>query len=840
MKKLFPYILIVSIIVQLLAPFSVGVGVKNNLEVVSNKAEAEGGLFGGEYGITVNPIASVTKKSISIETKVSWGTSTNWLTQEMVFVSIKGADGNSQSKEVTLGPSHSINQSGTVMFDDLKENTTYYVYIKATQNGLSFLNIWENLVGAIPKLVGNWIGADNWPIVSSFFEFSGNEGEVTNIENPYEITTDSTKTINLDTLMNKAAFMPVCEITDLKKTLGGCIGIGLYKLIFVPSSFIFAKTGQLLDFTVGYSVRDQSYRSGFVVEGWGVLRDFCNMFFIFILLYIAFKTILGLAGGKTKEMIINVVIIGLLINFSLFATQVIIDASNILTRVFYNSETIKVGPKINGVVQEKKGPAGELKLSEALVAKVNPQNLIINASTVGDLQVKDPLGTDTVVKGQISQGTFILVVLLASAINIVGLIVFLTCSLLFITRVIGLWMAMIFAPLAFFSYTIPALQDKEMIGWKKWWPNTLSLAFMAPVFVFFMYLIIMFLETGLGLSDASSSWSTDKIDFVLKTFVPFIFIMILLVKAKGIAVKMSGEMGEMVSKVGAAAGGLALAAATGGTAMAMRGTVGRLGNKIATSKWASTNGAFGRGVGNLGKWTAGKSFDVRSTKLGAMAGKGMDVDMGKAKEGGYAKHLSEKVESRQKRAKELEVHENEPLKQSLNKTEMDLQTLLNENKSELDGIDKAIEKARANLKDAKDTGNTHDQTIYSTQLEAFKNQRKSLVNGEDMTGRNIEYFEDDGSGGLSIKRIEKNYKDGGTNSDGSSYGSTRTSDGVGGTISIDGLEKKQREDKKKIEDENRTRKNDYARSKARWGGRANKEAEHKIIMETKLDSGTKT
>jgi len=54
-----------------------------------------------------------------------------------------------------------------------------------------------------------------------------------------------------------------------------------------------------------------------------VVRDFVNIFFIFVLLYIAFATILSLHGFKTKEMIINVIIIGLLMNFSLFAGQLI-------------------------------------------------------------------------------------------------------------------------------------------------------------------------------------------------------------------------------------------------------------------------------------------------------------------------------------------------------------------------------------------------------------------------------------------------------------------------------------------------------------------------------------
>jgi len=298
------------------------------------------------------------------------------------------------------------------------------------------------------------------------------------------------------------------------------------------------------------------------------------MFFIFILLYIAFGTILGLHGVKTKEMIINVVIIGLLMNFSLFATQVIIDASNIMTRVFYNSNSIKIGTTTKDGFQEQLGTQDEIKLSEALVAKINPQKLLLNASEVDNIQTNKTLTSTTEKKtgSGVSVSTFILVTILASVVNIVGLITFLSCALLFIARVIGLWLAMIFSPLAFFSYTVPAMQDWEMVGWKKWWPDTLKLAFMAPVFVFFMYLIIKFLDTKLGLAITDQK---DGMDFLLGIFIPFIFIMVLLMKAKDQAKQMSGKIGESLTNVVKTAGGLALGGAALGTALLGRQVVGK-------------------------------------------------------------------------------------------------------------------------------------------------------------------------------------------------------------------------------------------------------------------------
>jgi hypothetical protein len=675
----------------------------------------------------------VTKNSITLEINVEWVSNT-WLTSESVVVGLLKPNEKAIIKKADLAPARQVKQRSTIAFDNLDPGTTYLVYIKASQNGTDFLDVWGNIVAFVPHMVGGWIGADEWDYVGPLFQENESEGEVSNVDNPYEITTlsndnPSTETINLDKLRNNASFMPVCSITNL----AGCIGIGLYSLIFKPSSYLFAKTGQLLDFTVGYSVRDESYRSSFVVEGWKVIKDFCNMFFIFVLLYIAFGTILNLNGVKTKEMIINVVIIGLLINFSLFATQIIIDTSNIITRVFYNTNTIQVGPKINGEVQNETGKSGEIKLSEALVSKINPQNIIINATEVGSIQVKG-IEENEEIKSGVSAGTFILVVILASVVNIVGLVVFLTCALLFITRVVGLWMAMIFAPLAFFSYIVPKMQDMEMIGWKKWWSDTISLAFMAPVFVFFIYLIIRFLETGLGLSDASSSWDVNKIDFILKTFVPFIFIMILLLKAKSLAVKMSGKMGEAVAKVGSAVAGVGLAAATGGAAMAMRGTIGRAGSAIANServkRWEK-KGYLGAGtLRNIGK-TAGKgSFDVRATKLGGMAAKGLGVEnnIGKAKVGGFEKIKENKIEKRVKRAKELELGEGSIDKRKANELEAEIRQKKAEKATKLNGIEKEISILKEKMNNQKTAGLTAEAEKTYYELEA-KNREKAVERG---------------------------------------------------------------------------------------------------------------
>lgn len=621
MKRFLSYILIVLVFVQLLAPFTIGGGIKNNLEIRTSKAEAAEDLIFGITNVTHTDktVAATIGHNASSDFKQQMEDSYDGL---FLRVQIKDASGNDASPEhrFTLDLKYLYSPTN---FEELTPETPYKVI--ATMEG--------EKSGIITTLA------------TDEKDFTTNESGNTDSNN--EGASDSLR-------MNDESILPTCTLFSAQ-TWGGCIGRLLYWGVFKPTSYIFALTGRLLDISVNYSVKDTSYRSDFVVEGWGVVRDFCNMFFIFILLYIAFGTILNLHSVKTKEMIINVVIIGLLINFSLFATQVIVDASNILTRVFYNSQTIKIGPvDDNNIIQNQVGSQGEIQLSLALVGKINPQRLILNAGKADDISVREDISEDTNVNNNgVSATTFILVTILASIVNIVGIIVFLTCSLIFISRVIGLWIAMIFAPLAFFSYTIPAMQNWEMVGWKRWWPETIKLAFMAPAFVFFMYLIIKFLETGLGLLINDSK---GGLDFVLGIFVPFIFVMILLTKAKDIAKNMSGKIGQSITDGLSKVGGVALGAGLGGLAMAGRQTIGRLATNAAQSNafrdWAGKS-KIGASALRMTSGVASKNFDFRATKLGGMAGKELGVDLGKAKKGGFAEIREEKIHKEEEFAKKL-------------------------------------------------------------------------------------------------------------------------------------------------------------------------------------------
>ena len=71
-------------------------------------------------------------------------------------------------------------------------------------------------------------------------------------------------------------------------------------------------------------------------------------------------------------MIKNIVVIALVINFSLFTTKIVIDASNILAKIFYNNIT-SINPS---GAELKPEDGGQKSISIGIVDKFDPQEII--------------------------------------------------------------------------------------------------------------------------------------------------------------------------------------------------------------------------------------------------------------------------------------------------------------------------------------------------------------------------------------------------------------------------------------------------------------------------------
>jgi hypothetical protein len=105
-----------------------------------------------------------------------------------------------------------------------------------------------------------------------------------------------------------------------------------------------------------------------------VVRDISNVFFILVLLYVAIQTILGLSH-ETKKVVVHVIIMALLINFSMFFTKVVVDSSNMWALVFYNR--IDVGNRdFTGLLKPDAATVEQKDFSGGIVQNFDPSKLL--------------------------------------------------------------------------------------------------------------------------------------------------------------------------------------------------------------------------------------------------------------------------------------------------------------------------------------------------------------------------------------------------------------------------------------------------------------------------------
>ena len=213
--------------------------------------------------------------------------------------------------------------------------------------------------------------------------------------------------------------------------------------------------------------------------------------------------ILQIHGADVKKMLAKVIIIALLVNFSLFFTRVVIDASNVLTRVFYNQ--IKVTTTGNPQILNSSATGiDEISISSGIVNGLDI-NRIISKETMDKISkpytIKSPTATGlpliTVQPLGINDGVIFTILILGIITNLVACYIFLSMSMLFVLRILGLWFAMIFSPIALVSSIVPEMgKHLDQLGFQAWMENLIGMALMAPIFMFFMYLIVSFLNSN--------------------------------------------------------------------------------------------------------------------------------------------------------------------------------------------------------------------------------------------------------------------------------------------------------------------------------------------------------
>lgn len=193
-------------------------------------------------------------------------------------------------------------------------------------------------------------------------------------------------------------------------------------------------------------------------QAWTLFRDVSNLAFIFIILYLAFQLILGVGSGHWRSLG-SLIVMAILINFSLFFTKVVIDASNVLAVVFY-------------APIESAGSGG---VSQLFMKQVNLSS-IWNATK--------PEDTAALFGAVGAQGSKTVILMLGGSLFIIiTSFVFFAVSILLMIRFLYLMLLMVLSPLAFACFVLPGLKGY----FNKWWSTLIHQAFFAPA----MFLLIL-------------------------------------------------------------------------------------------------------------------------------------------------------------------------------------------------------------------------------------------------------------------------------------------------------------------------------------------------------------
>ena len=256
-------------------------------------------------------------------------------------------------------------------------------------------------------------------------------------------------------------------------------------IIWTPAKLIFTISSYAMDTSIDLAINKfrEFAASDAVTTGWGFARDIVNLFLIFILLYIAIATILQISGYGAKELLITLIIIAFIVNFSLVITKLIIDASNILALEFYKPFS-------------SSGTGVSATFKNAFDA-----DAIINSSFEGK-----PEESINLYLVQLITFTF------GGGILLIAAFVFFIFAVLFIIRVVSLLVLMVCSPLAFAAHALPSTNKHA----KKWWDYLFSQAFFAPAALFMIWLSANianspFIKTALGLKDIKGKGFSDML-----------------------------------------------------------------------------------------------------------------------------------------------------------------------------------------------------------------------------------------------------------------------------------------------------------------------------------------
>jgi len=400
-----------------------------------------------------------------------------------------------------------------------------------------------------------------------------------------------------------------------------------------------------LDYAVYYTVVNMgNYLHDLTAIGvaWRILRDLGNILLIFGFLASGIMIILSVDRyGYGRKLLPKLLIAAVFINFSLFASEAVIDSGNLLATQFYT--------QING---------GQVPTSNFLSA-TTPSTEGISNKIMGQLGLQTIYTAGRVNPDVYKAGNTWIIGFMGIILFMITAFVMFSLAFVLIARFVYLIYLIIVSPVRVAGFSIPALEGRS----HEWLSNLLHQTFIAPILFLLLYVALAVI-TDANFLTGTGNWvgfveGNDYAGFagmVLSFLVAMGLLLYVVYKAKDL-----GAIG--------AAGATKLAGKLtfGATAWGLNRTVGRgayyLGRGLRQSKtFNKVNAATGRVMSRTLDRTATSSFDVRGVKLGG--GLKKIVDAGAAREGGFTEARKQNIKAHEEEVKRIEEAHKDAFKQT--------------------------------------------------------------------------------------------------------------------------------------------------------------------------------
>lgn len=536
-----------------------------------------------------------------------------------------------------------------------------------------------------------------------------------------------------------------CGITNLT----ACLVSGMAWIISEIEWLILAVAAGILglaNYLLGWSTYVTVFQFGNLVgnsagllAAWGVMRDVANIVLLFGFIFLGVSTILNLPHSEytAKKAIPALIVFALLLNFSLFAVEAVIDVSNALATSIYEQATGGQGvcEQDTGTIDciFKQGIGGQVMAMSGMASMYG------FGSGENEAQQGDNVKLVVVYAGLIIFAVITTLVLFAAAIML-------------IIRAVVLAFLMVTAPIGFAGMAIPPLHEMA----SRWWKELISQALFAPVY-FLLALLSLKIMSGVMIALGTQSTGATRETLagvfmsagdggargsnitIVMTFALIIGFMV----AALMFAKKSSAMGTSMAMSGA--GKLAF----GSLGFVGRNTVGRglysASRAVGNTNWGQTTrlGNFSRGLLKDGSKL---SFDARAGTTGKLL-TGAAGNLGDANKGGYEGAVHAREEKRKEQAKNIGNTDKEKARL------IDITRANNASTKELEKIeaDKKVEMERLEAEIKNEEANRQaDLTTLQPQKDRLEADEAELASAEEEAKRfteRAERAEDSGNTG---------------------------------------------------------------------------------------------